>query len=652
MCTQHSTLKNLLLTVSLISTGAFLTGCGDTASSEKTSTSHPAGNLDAEVREEEKAVAAAESSAAAITPFDPAVASTPTSRAVFESVKNDLMVIRDEIYPTVSAIIKKLKLHRSFLNSYAFADENEYKPGNSLTLTAAATNFERMLTEREPMVASIERERAKLLTIISQLDTRLAALRSSEPHNSVDIGSLDQRLKQAQTLDTRLLTMKREISDVNRLIKQTKDNYKAELAERQVTLLTPDTMNEFIAAMRLTVAEAREDNVTIFALPISNRGALVSDLVKYMTTNVATFRQAQLPIVQLDVYRLVSNHLQLTLDYQSTVKKLTNKDIKTYAQYLDVLTENEGTDRFPNTKIMMEQIVKDNILEALTTFEPVAFYFKDGDELASVGGEENARLRQFISNLTIPLRDITSSLSLRATRVSSVGQLDLRGLSVSGVNGDTVTLGLPLFVQLKGSVDSGKSTEAALGSVAYRLGNTVVGALQAYANRGVGFGLEGQQFESSVVVSHSFGAVFLEGQMGSVSASDVHFSDWSGLRSQVTLGLDTVYVSPFVQVTYRQLDRGGHHQLKDTTASVGLDMDIASLSGDTYHIDSRLLTKVGYGEKAWSQGSKDLGRVTGLQGSVEWSASLNLNSGITFSTSLGLDTVLGSNAGITVRLEQ
>jgi hypothetical protein len=249
--------------------------------------------------------------------------------------------------------------------------------------------------------------------------------------------------------------------------------------------------------------------------------------------------------------------------------------------------------------------------------------------------------------------DLTSGMTMRDTRTGSGGgQIDLRGLSVSGVSGDTVTLGLPLFVQMKGSVDSGKTTEAALGSVAYRLGNTVVGALQAYANRGVGFGLEGQQFESSVMMSHSFGSVFLEGQLGSVSASDVHFSDWLGLRSQVTLGLDTAYVSPFVQVTYRQLDRDGHHQLKDTTASVGLDMDISSLSGDTYHIDSRLLTKVGYGEKAWSQGSRDLGHVTGLQGSVEWSASLNLNSGITFSTSLGLDTVLGSNAGITVRLEQ
>jgi hypothetical protein len=662
MRTQHSTLKNLLLTVSLVSTGAFLTGCGDTASSEKTSTSHPAGKLGAEVREEEKAARAAESSAAAITPIDPTATSTPTSRTIFESVKDDVMVMRDEIQPAILAITKKLALHTPILRDYALGAEGgdeeagEYKPGSGLTLTAAATNFERMLTEREAMVASIERESAKLPTIIEKLETQSSALASSNPSNVIDRGTLAQRLAQAKRFYRDLLTMKREMGDVNRLIKQAKDNYREELTERQATLLARDTMNEFISAMVLTWHDREEaglvSDVTIFDLPTTNRGTLVSDLVKYMTTNVATFRQAQLPTVQLDVYRLVSNHLQLTLDYQSTVKERTNKDIKTYAQYLDVLTENEGTDRFSNTRDVMEGYVKGWILEALTTFEPVAFYFNDGRELASLDGERNTRLRQFISNLTIPLRDITSSLSLRATRVSSVGQIDLRGLSVSGVSGDTVALGLPLFVQMKGSVDSGKTTEAALGSVAYRLGNTVVGALQAYANRGVGFGLEGQQFESSVMVSHSFGSVFLEGQIGSVSASDVHFSDWSGLRSQMTLGLDTAYVSPFVQVTYRQLDRDGHHQLKDTTASVGLDMDISSLSGDTYHIDSRLLTKVGYGEKAWSQGSRDLGHVTGLQGSVEWSASLNLNSGITFSTSLGLDTVLGSNAGITVRLEQ
>jgi 1-acyl-sn-glycerol-3-phosphate acyltransferase len=39
--------------------------------------------------------------------------------------------------------------------------------------------------------------------------------------------------------------------------------------------------------------------------------------------------------------------------------------------------------------------------------------------------------------------------------------------------------------------------------------------------------------------AHSFGFVFVEGQFGSVSASDVNFQDWSGLRSQVRVGIDT-----------------------------------------------------------------------------------------------------------------
>jgi hypothetical protein len=81
-------------------------------------------------------------------------------------------------------------------------------------------------------------------------------------------------------------------------------------------------------------------------------------------------------------------------------------------------------------------------------------------------------------------------------------------------------------------------------------------------------------------------------------------------------------------------------------------MDVANLAADTYSFNTRLLTKVGYGEKSWSNGSKDLGSTSGVRGSVEWTGGMNLNSGISFSTNLGLDTLRGSSAGLKVSLER
>jgi hypothetical protein len=249
------------------------------------------------------------------------------------------------------------------------------------------------------------------------------------------------------------------------------------------------------------------------------------------------------------------------------------------------------------------------------------------------------------------IKDLSSNVSLRQARTATTGLADARAFNMKDVAGQSVELGLPLFVQLKGDVSSAKSTEAATGSVAYRLGNTVIGAIQGYANSGAGFGIDSRQLETSVVASHSFGSFFVEGQIGSVSATEVHNSNWSGLRSQVTLGLDTEFVSPFIQVSHRQLDRSGL-DLNETTAHVGLDMDIAKLAADTYSVDTRLLAKAGYGSKAWSSGSKDLGSTTGFSGSVEWSASLNLNSGVTFSSNLSLDTLAGSSAAVNVSLDR
>jgi hypothetical protein len=232
------------------------------------------------------------------------------------------------------------------------------------------------------------------------------------------------------------------------------------------------------------------------------------------------------------------------------------------------------------------------------------------------------------------LSDGSGSVSLLSARKGST-VVDTVALNVNGMSGSHVDLGLPMYVQLKGSVDHGKSTNLTTGTVAYKLGNTVVGAIQSYANSGTGFGSEGRQLETSVVASHSFGSFFIEGQLGSVSATDVRFKDWSGVRSQLTLGLDTAWVSPFVQLTHRDFGN-----TTDTATYAGFQMDISELNADTYAFSTHLFTKIGPHS------------VHGITGIVEWSGSLNLNSGVSFTTNLSLGTAVEPSAGLNFTLDR
>lgn len=240
--------------------------------------------------------------------------------------------------------------------------------------------------------------------------------------------------------------------------------------------------------------------------------------------------------------------------------------------------------------------------------------------------------KQFFEPAALP--DGSGSVSLLSARKGSTGA-DATSFNVNGVSGAKVELGLPLYVQLKGSVDHGKSTNLTTGTVTYKLSNTVVGALQSYANAGAGFGTDGCQLETSVVASHSFGPLFIEGQLGSVSATDVRFKDWSGVRSQLTLGVDTAWGSPFVQVTHRDFgDR------TDMATYAGLEVDLSELKAESYSFSTHVLTKIGHHS------------VHGLTGAVEGSGALTLNSGLSFSTNLTLATAAEPSARLNFTLER
>ena len=208
-------------------------------------------------------------------------------------------------------------------------------------------------------------------------------------------------------------------------------------------------------------------------------------------------------------------------------------------------------------------------------------------------------------------------------------------LMVNGVSGSRIDLGLPVYVQLKGSMDQGKSSDGMTGLVAYKLGNSVFGVVQSYANSGTGFTADSRHLESSIIAAHSFGLMFVEGQFGSISASDVNFKDWSGVRSQLRLGIDTPFGAPFIQLTYRDF---GH--TSDTAGYVGFEIANTEIKTDTYAFSTSLLTKVGHHS------------VHGATGSIDWTAALNLNSGVAFTTNLTLGSAAESKAAFNLSLDR
>jgi hypothetical protein len=195
--------------------------------------------------------------------------------------------------------------------------------------------------------------------------------------------------------------------------------------------------------------------------------------------------------------------------------------------------------------------------------------------------------------------------------------VDSTQLMMNGVSGSHLDLGLPVYVHLKGSMDQGKSTTGMTGLVAYKLGNFALGVIQSYANSGTGFTSDSRQLETSIIAAHSFGLVFVEGQFGSISATDINFKNWSGVRSQVRLGIDTPFGAPFVQLTHRDF---GH--TSDTAGYMGFEIANTEFKADTYAFSTSLLTKVGHHS------------VHGSTGSIDWTAALNLNSGVAFNLSI------------------
>jgi hypothetical protein len=203
--------------------------------------------------------------------------------------------------------------------------------------------------------------------------------------------------------------------------------------------------------------------------------------------------------------------------------------------------------------------------------------------------------------------------------------VDAAQLRVNGVAGSQMDLGLPVYVQLKGDVDSSKTTDGVTGLVAYRFGNTAVGAIQSYSNES-----ETSHTETSLIAAQSLGNMYIEGQLGTVS-----FEGGSGIRSQVRLGVDTPYGMPFVQLTHR--DFGA---TSDTAAYVGLEVSGLELKTSDYTFSTQLIAKAGHHS------------VKGNVGVIEGSAKISFSHGLSVDTQVSFGSNTASKLSLNVAFEQ
>jgi hypothetical protein len=229
----------------------------------------------------------------------------------------------------------------------------------------------------------------------------------------------------------------------------------------------------------------------------------------------------------------------------------------------------------------------------------------------------------FGKQMSVPADTSGNASALNALK-GKVG-VDAIALRVDGVLGSQMDLGLPVYVQLKGDVDHSKTTDGITGLVAYRFGNTAVGAIQSYSNES-----ETSHTETSLVAAQALGNMYIEGQLGTVS-----FEGGSGMRSQVRLGVDTPYGMPFVQLTHR--DFGA---LSDTAAYVGLEVSGLALKTADYTFSTELLTKAGHHS------------VNGSVGVIEGSAKLSFSHGLSVDTELSFGSNTSSKLSLNVAFEQ
>jgi hypothetical protein len=263
-----------------------------------------------------------------------------------------------------------------------------------------------------------------------------------------------------------------------------------------------------------------------------------------------------------------------------------------------------------------------------------------GVNSSQISSEDMEKLKQAVAVLSPFIDANMTALSAEAPVSTSStvshrkARTDVGGVALNqfALDGNTLNqsyaLNMPLRIDLKGSITSGKSSDV-VGSVTYNLNGTVMGVVQSYSNT------VDLHAETSVLLSQSIGNFFIEAQAGYVGVREGQFSGWEGQRYQATFGCDAAVVSPFIQVEYRPLSNG-FSTLNATGVYVGLESDVMTVELVDATFTSSVLAKVGYESTHETMLGQSLKPNQSAAAFVEWKAGLKLSQGFEVKSALTL----------------
>lgn len=229
--------------------------------------------------------------------------------------------------------------------------------------------------------------------------------------------------------------------------------------------------------------------------------------------------------------------------------------------------------------------------------------------------------------------DLSEKASLRRARQDGA-EVDFSQLMMNGVAGGYAPLSLPVYVQLKGSIEGSKDTRDLTGVAVCKFDHMLVGVIHGYANASKNSDSTLNHNETSAVISRSFGNAYLEGQAGFIH-STINQQDISGERYQLSAGYDFEYLTPFVQASTRNLNAVNEHSVQ-----AGCEVDVLNLVTDQYKLSTRMTLKGGYHS------------FKGAVGSVEGSGTIQLNDGLKLDAALNLAGREESSARIGFSIDQ
>lgn len=214
---------------------------------------------------------------------------------------------------------------------------------------------------------------------------------------------------------------------------------------------------------------------------------------------------------------------------------------------------------------------------------------------------------------------------------------DTAGLTLAGENGGFIGLNLPIYIKFTGTITDNLTTPNLQTAAQYNLGNMAVGLTHNYANIGNGFNSNASfKSEATFFTTYYANNWFATAHIGGINAH-THNHAWQAATTALTLGYEHESgIRPFVELHRTQLN-----DYTQTIGFVGVDLDIAQHAVDSYSMSAKLKAAAGYSLQTQT-----------FTPNLEWHGTLNLNSGVGFTSALTLSTADTTSINCSVQIER